>query len=65
VLCLQAGRIDYADAKELHWFATFYRTGSVIFGGGQVVLPMLYNDMVDRVCTTIPANGTTPAIEVR
>jgi chromate transport protein ChrA len=29
----------------------FYRTGSVIFGGGQVVLPMLYNDVVDRTCT--------------
>ena len=32
----QAGKISYEDAKELHWFAVFYRTGSVIFGGGQV-----------------------------
>lgn len=33
----QAGKISYEDAKELHWFAVFYRTGSVIFGGGQVM----------------------------
>ena len=46
----QSGEIAYESAKELHWFAVFYRTGSVIFGGGQVVLPMLYNDVVDQVC---------------
>jgi chromate transporter len=52
VVCIVlAGKISYDDAKELHWFAVFYRTGSVIFGGGQVVLPMLYNDVVDRTCT--------------
>ncbi|EFN55707.1 hypothetical protein CHLNCDRAFT_35448 [Chlorella variabilis] len=45
----QSGEIAYESAKELHWFAVFYRTGSVIFGGGQVVLPMLYNDVVDQV----------------
>ena len=27
---------DYEDNKELHWFETFYRVGSIIFGGGQV-----------------------------
>jgi len=31
-----AGRTDYDSHKELHWFAVFYRVGSVIFGGGQV-----------------------------
>ncbi len=36
--CAQANEISYEDAKELHWFAVFYRTGSVIFGGGQVRL---------------------------
>lgn len=41
---------DYAGNEELHWFASFYRTGSVIFGGGQVVLPMLYNDVVAADC---------------
>jgi chromate transporter len=27
---------DYEDAQALHWFEAFYRTGSIIFGGGQV-----------------------------
>jgi chromate transporter len=45
------------DAFELHpdlRFEAFYRTGSIIFGGGQVVLPLLLDDVVqyDRVCTT-------------
>lgn len=45
-----AGKQNYNTSKELHWFAAFYRTGSVIFGGGQVVLPMLYNDVVAANC---------------
>ena len=45
-----ASQRAYSDSKELHWFAAFYRTGSVIFGGGQVVLPMLYNDVVAANC---------------
>ena len=45
-----AGQTAYVDQKELHWFAAFYRTGSIIFGGGQVVLPMLYNDVVAADC---------------
>jgi chromate transporter len=52
---------DYSDGrgtKVLHWFEAFYRTGSIIFGGGQVVLPLLLDDVVqyDRVCTT--SSGT-------
>lgn len=34
---------DVSNAPAKCRFATFFRTGSVIFGGGQVVLPMLYN----------------------
>ena len=45
-----AGRSEYAGSEEMHWCAAFYRTGSVIFGGGQVVLPMLYNDVVAADC---------------
>ena len=45
-----AAKTDYNSHQELHWFAAFYRTGSVIFGGGQVVLPMLYNDVVSANC---------------
>eukprot|EP00878_Enallax_costatus_P038389 GHUV01043606.1.p1 GENE.GHUV01043606.1~~GHUV01043606.1.p1 ORF type:complete len:205 (+),score=11.55 GHUV01043606.1:184-798(+) len=34
----------------LKWWEVFYRTGSIIYGGGQVVLPMLYTDVVQRTC---------------
>ena len=36
VILVLAGRISYSSNNELHWFAVFYRTGSIIFGGGQV-----------------------------
>eukprot|EP00775_Hariotina_reticulata_P008009 gene8009-8207_t len=34
----------------LKWWEVFYRTGSIIYGGGQVVLPMLYTDVVQQSC---------------
>lgn len=45
--------LDYdhrVDATALDWFEVFYRTGSIIYGGGQVVLPMLLNDLVKQDC---------------
>ncbi|ACO69863.1 chromate ion transporter family, partial [Micromonas commoda] len=39
---------DYDGNEELYWFEAFYRTGSIIFGGGQVVLPLLLKDVVPR-----------------
>lgn len=39
-----------ANATPLDWFEVFYRTGSIIYGGGQVVLPMLYDDLVKQSC---------------
>jgi len=38
--------LDYEANKYLHWFSAFCRTGTVIWGGGQVVLPLLENEMV-------------------
>ncbi len=35
------------DWPALHLLESFYRTGSLIFGGGQVVLPMLLTEVVD------------------
>mmetsp|Transcript_32600 Transcript_32600/g.45235 ORF Transcript_32600/g.45235 Transcript_32600/m.45235 type:complete len:436 (+) Transcript_32600:80-1387(+) len=43
VVCRQ--RIPYEQAPALHWFESFYRTGSLIFGGGQVVLPLLLGEV--------------------
>lgn len=40
--------------RGLHWFESFYRTGSIIYGGGQVVLPLLLEEVVkyQTACTT-------------
>lgn len=32
--------------KQLQFFADFYQTGSLVFGGGHVVLPLLHQDFV-------------------
>lgn len=37
------------DVRELDWFETFYRFGSLIFGGGQVVIPMILNELVTEL----------------
>eukprot|EP00891_Asterochloris_glomerata_P000418 jgi/Astpho2/418/e_gw1.00011.213.1_t len=39
-------KTSYSDFKILHWWEIFFRTGSIIFGGGQVVLPMLDSGLV-------------------
>ncbi len=33
-------------SQGLSWFESFYRPGSIIYGGGQVVLPILLNECV-------------------
>ncbi|GAQ86163.1 chromate transporter [Klebsormidium nitens] len=54
---------SYHHAKFLHWFESFYVTGSIIFGGGQVVLPIIEQQVVhyNTVCTpahAFAANAT-------
>ena len=34
----------------LAWFKTFYTAGSLIFGGGQVLLPLLLDKMTSKAC---------------
>lgn len=44
---------DYPRPKSslgLDVWAAFFRAGSMIFGGGQVVIPLLYKDVVQRDC---------------
>ncbi|CAI5951699.1 unnamed protein product [Closterium sp. NIES-64] len=47
---------SYESAKWIHWFEGFYLTGSVTYGGGQVVLPLLENVVIDYE-TVCPPNG--------
>ena len=49
---------DYDGNEAVYWFEAFYRTGSIIFGGGQVVLPLLLKDVVQYDSTCQLANGT-------
>lgn len=45
---------DYGNhwVQPLHWFESFYRIGSLVYGGGQVVLPMLIQETVQYDCYT-------------
>jgi len=37
------------DNRLMHLFASFYRYGYLVFGGGQVVVPMVVNELVDQL----------------
>ena len=47
VIVLRVHFLEYkGDARGLYWFETFYRIGSYIYGGGQVVLPLIIEQVV-------------------
>jgi chromate transporter len=52
--------VKYADNPFLFWFASFYRVGALIFGGGQVMIPLLINVVIqyNQVCTKLPDGST-------
>ncbi|KAG0610833.1 hypothetical protein M758_7G095400 [Ceratodon purpureus] len=50
VVTLTTRRAEKSPSILLQWWEVFYRTGSIIYGGGQVVLPMLYTDLVQQDC---------------
>ncbi|GMH33315.1 hypothetical protein BSKO_01149 [Bryopsis sp. KO-2023] len=58
-----ASAIPYEDAKPLHWFESFYRTGSLIFGGGQVVLPLIINEVTQENCSLDPVTNTEVCVD--
>jgi chromate transporter len=48
ILILVIILVDVAEVDNVYLkiFETMYRIGSIIFGGGQVVLPMLQDEVV-------------------
>eukprot|EP00798_Chlamydomonas_sp_ICE-L_P000909 gene910-5229_t len=55
-VCILVRTLDYdhrKDAKPLDWFEVFFRTGSIIYGGGQVVMPLLLGDLVAQDCSVV------------
>lgn len=60
---------DYGDraVQPAHWFESFYRIGSLIYGGGQVVLPMLIQETVQKTCEVVDGirvrlSSTSPSL---
>lgn len=41
------GLIIISDNRILHLFESFYRYGYLVFGGGQVVVPVMYGELVE------------------
>lgn len=39
--------IQVTDNRLVHLFESFYRYGYLVFGGGQVVVPIMYNELVE------------------
>ena len=56
-----ASQSDYKIYLELYWFESFYRTGSIVFGGGQVVLPLLLHGVVQYEDACIAVDGSAVA----
>mmetsp|Transcript_30756 Transcript_30756/g.73889 ORF Transcript_30756/g.73889 Transcript_30756/m.73889 type:complete len:571 (+) Transcript_30756:69-1781(+) len=59
VIVLRQETDYHGSNKALHWFEAFYRTGSIIFGGGQVVLPLIIEEVVQyqEQCTPVDGGG--------
>jgi len=48
VLSETARKNDWPDRKPIHLFENTYRMGSLVFGGGQVLMPMMYEQFSVR-----------------
>ena len=52
--------VEYTSAPALHWWSTFFKAGSLTFGGGHVVLPLLMDEITQKYSPLV-ANCTAPA----
>lgn len=48
VMSETARKNDWPDRKPIHLFENTYRMGSLVFGGGQVLMPMMYEQFSVR-----------------
>jgi chromate transporter len=48
ILSEVARKNDWPDRKPIHLFENTYRMGSLVFGGGQVLMPMMYEQFSVR-----------------
>ena len=47
ILILAGGLATFTNLPPIKLFENFYRNGSLIFGGGQVLIPLLYTEFVE------------------
>ena len=47
ILILAGGLATFTNFPPIKLFENFYRNGSLIFGGGQVLIPLLYTEFVE------------------
>lgn len=57
--------IEYTRAPWVHWWSTFFKAGSLTFGGGHVVLPLLMDEITQKYSPlvtncTVPHESTVP-----
>jgi len=48
VLSETARKDNWHDRRQINLFENLYRSGSLVFGGGQVLIPMMYEQFVAR-----------------
>jgi chromate transporter len=51
-----ARRNDWPDRKPIHLFENLYRMGGIVFGGGHVLMPMMYEQFSVRPATVKQKN---------
>ena len=53
-----ARKQNWENRKAYNLFENFYRFGSIVFGGGDVLLPMMLDQYVERPSIKVNANNT-------
>jgi len=54
---------DWQSRRMFNLFENTYRFGSLVFGGGQVLIPMMYEQFVLRPTTPAVQKKNTPAVQ--
>jgi chromate transporter len=59
-----ARKNNWADRKEFNLFENFYRFGSFVFGGGDVLVPMMLDQYVARPVDSLPVKERQSSIHI-
>jgi len=59
-----ARKNNWRDRGPFNLFENFYRFGSLVFGGGDVLMPMMYNQYVERIETKQVQKNNRAALKI-